>query len=164
MRVCRALVDAEKAYYAKSPGAVGKQYAQRFVSDAGRYNGLFWWESDNKLPSPIGPLVAYAGSEGAAPQRSTQPTPYHGYYYRLLTRQGSHAPGGALHYVLHGKMTRGFAFVAYPAAYRSSGVMTFIVNQDGIVYEKDLGEQTADITQSFRAYNPDKTWHRVDEY
>jgi Protein of unknown function (DUF2950) len=163
MRVCHALVDAEKAYYAKPRGddAV-KQYAQRFVSDAGGHNGLYWWGADDEPESPIGPLLASACSDGSASQRSTGRIPFHGYYYRLLTRQGTHAPGGALNYVVNGKMTHGFAFVAYPAEYRSSGVMTFIVNQDGLVYEKDLGPRTADIAQSLRAYDPDPTWQRAE--
>ena len=163
IRVCHGLVDAEKAYYAKPRGddAV-KQYAQRFVSDRGGHNGLYWWGADDEPESPIGPLLADAGSDGSAQQRRTGPIPFHGYYYRLLTSQGTHAPGGAKNYVVNGKMTRGFAFVAYPAEYRSSGVMTFIVNQDGIVYEKDLGAQTADIAQRLSAYDPDRTWHRAE--
>lgn len=163
MQVCHALVDAEKAYYAKPRGddAV-KQYAQRFVSNQGGHNGLYWWGANDEPQSPIGPLVANAGSDGSVQQRRTGPIPFHGYYYRLLTSQGTHAPGGAKNYVVNGRMTRGFAFVAYPAEYRSSGVMTFIVNQDGIVYEKDLGAQTADIAQRLSAYDPDQTWHRAD--
>jgi DUF2950 family protein len=163
IRVCHGLVDAEKAYYAKPRGddAV-KQYAQRFVSDRGGHNGLYWWGADDEPESPIDALVAGDGNDGAAQQGSTGPIPFHGYYYRLLTGQGTHAPGGAQNYVVNGKMTRGFAFAAYPAEYRSSGVMTFIVNQDGIVYEKDLGAKTADIAQSLRAFDPDKTWHRSE--
>lgn len=163
MRVCHGSVDAEEAYYAKPHGddAV-KQYAQRFVSDEGGHNGLYWWGADDGLESPIGPLLAAAGSDGSAGRRSTGPIPFHGYYYRLLTRQGTHAPGGAQNYVVNGKMTRGLAFVAYPAEYRSSGVMTFIVNQDGLVNEKDLGAKTADIARSLRAYDPDETWHRSE--
>ena len=163
IRVCHELVNAEKAYYAKPRGddAV-KQYAQRFVSDRGGHNGLYWWGAGDEPQSPIGPLVAGAGSDGAAQQRSTGQMPFHGYYYRLLTSQGKHAPGGARNYVVNGRMTRGFAFVAYPAEYRSSGVMTFIVNQDGIVYEKDLGAQTADIARRLSAYDPDRTWYRAE--
>jgi len=162
MRVCHGLVDAEKEYYANPRGGDAvKQYAQRFVSDEGGHNGLYWSGADEP-ESPIGPLLAYAGSGGSTKQRSTGPIPFHGYYYRLLTSQGKHAPGGAQNYVVNGKMTRGFAFVAYPAEYRSSGVMTFIVNQDGIVYEKDLGAQTADIAQRLSAYDPDRTWHRAE--
>jgi hypothetical protein len=163
MQVCHELVDAEKAYYAKPHGnAAVKQYAQRFVSDEGGHNGLYWWGADNESESPIGPLLAKAGRGDSTKQPSTGPIPFHGYYYRLLERQGTHAPGGAQNYVVNGKMSRGFAFVAYPAEYRSSGVMTFIVNQDGLVYEKDLGAQTADIAQSLRAYDPDPTWHRAE--
>jgi len=163
IRACHELVDAEKAYYAKPRGdnAV-KQYAQRFVSDKGGHNGLYWWGADDEPESPIGPLVAGAGSDGAAQQRSTGPIPFHGYYYRFLTSQGTHAPGGAQNYVVNGKMTRGFAFAAYPTEYRSSGVMTFIVNQDGIVYERDLGANTVDIAQRLSAYDPDQTWHQAE--
>jgi Protein of unknown function (DUF2950) len=163
MRVLRELVDAEKEYYTRARGdnAV-KQYAQRFVSDEGRYNGLYWRGAGNEPESPIGPLLAYAGSDDSTKRRSTGPIPFHGYYYRLLTRQGTHAPGGALNYVVNGKMTRGFAFVAYPAEYRSSGVMTFIVNQDGPVYGKDLGPQTAAIVQRLSVYDPDPTWQRAE--
>jgi hypothetical protein len=163
MQVCHVLVDAEKEYYAKPHGddAV-RQYAQRFVSDEAGHNGLYWWRADDEPESPIGPLMAGAGSDGAAQQRRSGPIPFHGYYYRLLTSQGTHAPGGMQNYVVNGKMTRGFAFVAYPAEYQSSGVMTFIVNQDGMVYEKDLGAKTADIAQSLRAYDPDKTWRRAE--
>jgi hypothetical protein len=163
MQVCHVLVDAEKAYYATPHGGDAvKQYAQRFVSDQGGHNGLYWWGADDEPDSPIGPLLANACSDGSAQQRRTGPIPFHGYYYRLLTSQGTHAPGGVKNYVVDGKMTRGFAFVAYPAEYRSSGVMTFIVNQDGIVYEKDLGAQTADIAQRFSAYDPDQTWHPAE--
>lgn len=163
MQVCHVLVDAEKEYYAKPRGddAV-KQYAQRFVSNQGGHNGLYWWGANDEPQSPIGPLVANAGSDGSVQQRPTGPIPFHGYYYRLLTSQGTHAPSGAKNYVVNGRMTRGFAFVAYPAEYRSSGVMTFIVNQDGIVYEKDLGAQTADIAQRLSAYDPDQTWHPAE--
>jgi hypothetical protein len=163
MQVCHELVDAEKEYYAKPRGddAV-KQYAQRFVSDEGGHNGLYWWGANDEPESPIGPLLAKACRDGSTKQRSTGLIPFHGYYYRLLTSQGKHAPGGAENYIVNGKMTRGFAFVAYPAEYRSSGVMTFIVNQDGIIYEKDLGPKTADIVQTLTAYDPDKTWHRSE--
>jgi hypothetical protein len=163
IRVCHELVDAEKEYYAKPRGNDAiKQYAQRFVSDKGGHNGLYWWGAGDEPESPIGPLLAYAGRDDSTKQRSTGPIPFHGYDYRLLTRQGTHAPGGAQNYIVNGKMSRGFAFVAYPAEYRSSGVMTFIVNQDGLVYEKDLGAQTAGIAQRLSVYDPDPTWHRAE--
>jgi hypothetical protein len=164
MLVCHALVDAEKEYYAKPRGdnAV-KQYAQRFVSDEGGHNGLYWGGADDEAESLIGPLLVKACRDGSTKQRSTGPIPFHGYYYRLLTSQGKHAPGGTKNYVVNGRMTRGFAFVAYPAEYRSSGVMTFIVNQDGIIYEKDLGPKTADIVQTLSAYDPDQTWQPAEK-
>ena len=115
------------------------EYAQKIFSDEGQHNGLYWKAADGEPQSPIGPLVASAVAEGYAKRPNGAPTPYRGYYYRVLTRQGKNSPGGPKSYVAGGKMTEGFAFVAYPAEYRSSGVMTFIVNEDGVVYQKDLG-------------------------
>jgi len=160
--ILHSLVDAQLDY-ASQPhdgGAVG-QYAMKFISDDGKQNGLYWKTSDNEDPSPIGPLLVSAAGEGYA-MKQGQPTPYHGYYYRMLTKQGAAAKGGAKNYIVNGQMTRGFAFVAYPAEYRNSGVMTFIVNQDGVVYEKDLGTDTAKIAAAMTDYNPDKTWSRAD--
>ncbi len=135
IRVCQELVAAQKEYFSKE----NNEYAQRFVSNEGKHDGLYWLGTDNEFESPIGPLVANAGSPGdLAKNLQTGPVPFRGYYFRILTRQGKHAPGGAQDYVVNGKMTGGFAFVAYPAEYRNSGVMTFVVSQDGVVYEKDL--------------------------
>ena len=148
IRACHALVEAEDAYHAASA-----RYASKFVSDSGTHDGLYWRGDEQR--SPIGPLLAAAaGSAGA--------TPFHGYLFRLLTAQGANAPGGAKSYLVNGALTLGFAFVAYPAAHRSSGVMTFLVGQDGIVYQKDLGSSTTAVAKALSAYDPDSTWHQVD--
>ena len=156
------LVDAQMDYASElREGDKTKHYAPKFLSDDGRQNGLYWKTSDNVPPSPIGPLLVSAASEGYKVEHG-QNTPFHGYYYRMLTKQGPAAKGGALDYVVNGKLTRGFAFVAYPAEYRNSGVMTFIVNQSGIVYQRDLGAQTSDIASAMQEYNPGSGWERVD--
>ncbi len=156
------LVEAQENYgSAVRAGETTKHYALKFLSDDGKQNGLFWQTSDNDPPSPIGPLLVAAASQGYK-EKQGESTPFHGYYYRMLTRQGAAAKGGALDYVVNGKLTRGFAFVAYPAQYRNSGVMTFIVNQSGIVYEKDLGEKTSDVAAAMQDYNPGAGWEPVD--
>ena len=163
IQVCRELVDAEKEYYAvPHDGESGNQYAQKFYSDPNKHNGLYWEPAPGEAESPIGPLVASAAAEGYTRDPNRKPQPFQGYYFRLLRGQGANAPGGAQSYIVAGKMTRGFAFLAYPAEYRSSGVMTFIVNQDGIVYEKDLGRRTAEIAKTLTQYDRDATWHKAD--
>jgi len=160
IRVCQEMVAAEKEYFSKS----GNEYAAKFVSDPGKQNGLYWPASDNQAASPVGPLVANAGSEGGLDKDSaTGAEPFRGYYFRILDRQGKKATGGAMVYVADGKMTKGFAFVAYPAVYRDSGVMTFVVGQDGVVYEKDLGKATADKAKTMKAYDPDPSWKKSEE-
>jgi hypothetical protein len=156
------LVGAQDEY-ASQPhdGSKGKQYALRFVSAAGKQDGLYWKTNDNQPPSPIGPLIADANDEGYTMQQG-KATPFHGYYFRILTKQGPSAKGGARDYVVNGQLTRGFAFVAYPAEYRNSGVMTFVVNQSGIVYQKDLGPDTEKIGAAMTDYNPDSTWTAAD--
>jgi hypothetical protein len=158
IKVCAAISDAQRDYFAALHDAASEhQYARRFRSTAGTQDGLFWEVKAGAQPeSPLGPLVAEAASEGY--QHTSQPHPFHGYFYRLLTSQGANAPGGARSYIVDGKMTGGFALVAYPASYRDSGVMTFIVNQDGQVYQKDLGSNTDQIAGDMAAYNPDATW------
>jgi Protein of unknown function (DUF2950) len=157
-----ALVDAQRDYASVThDGDKTKHYAMKFISDEGKQNGLYWKTSDNENPSPIGPLLVSASNEGYAMKQGQQ-APFHGYYYRLLTKQGPAAKGGARDYVVNGQLTRGFAFVAYPAEYRNSGVVTFIVNQDGIVYEKDLGQDTGNLAVAMSEYNPDNTWNRAD--
>ncbi len=155
IRVCNVLADAQDEYFSQK-----QEYAQKFASDPGKQNGLYWKADEGQPESPVGPLVAYATGEGYGGQHDT-PQPFHGYFYRTLTAQGASVKGGAKSYIVDGKMTGGFAFVAYPAEYRNSGVMTFLVNQDGTVYEKDLGPKTADLAKQMKAYNPDKTWKAV---
>jgi Protein of unknown function (DUF2950) len=159
IRICQELVAAQKEYYA----AQNSQYAKQIFSDAGQHNGLYWKVSEGQPQSPIGPLVASAVVEGYSKGQAGPPTPYRGYLFHILTRQGKHAPGGAKNYIANGKMTEGFAFVAYPAEYRSSGVMTFIVNQDGIVYQKDLGKKTEGLGKSMQEYNQDSSWSKAEE-
>jgi hypothetical protein len=155
IRVCQELVAAQKEYSADH-----NEFAQKIFSDEGQRNGLYWKAGDDHL-SPIGPLVAAAVTESYA--SSAAPTPYRGYYYHVLTHQGKNASGGAKAYLANGKMTAGFAFVAYPAEYRSSGVMTFVVNEDGVVYQKDLGKKTAALAKAMKAYNPDSSWQKSEE-
>jgi hypothetical protein len=162
IEILHALVDAQHDF-ASEPrnGEKTKHFALKFISDEGKQNGLYWKTDDNGTPSPIGPLLVSATSEGYNPQQG-KASPFHGYYYRILTKQGSAAKGGARDDVVDGKLTRGFAFVAYPAQYRNSGVMTFIVDQDGVVYQKDLGPQTSDLAAAMKEYNPDATWESAD--
>jgi hypothetical protein len=158
IRVCQELVVAQKEYSTQH-----NEYAQKIFSDEGQHNGLYWKASSGETQSPIGPLVASAVAEGYAKGQAGPPTPYRGYLYHVLTRQGKNAPGGAKSYVVNGKMTGGFAFVAYPAEYRSSGVMTFIVSQDGAVYQKDLGKKTEVLGKAMKEYNPNSSWQKVEE-
>ena len=157
IRVCQELVAAQKEYSADH-----KEYAQKIFSDEGQRNGLYWKAGGDQL-SPIGPLVAAAVTESYAASRDSAPTPYRGYYYHVLTRQGKSAQSGSKNYIVTGKMTGGFAFVAYPAEYRSSGVMTFLVNEDGVVYQKDLGKKTGAIAKAMKEYNPDSSWQKSEE-
>lgn len=152
IRVCLALADAQNEYFGQK-----KEYAQHIMSDPGQQNGLYWKAAEGEPESPIGPLVAFATAKGYGGEHDT-PQPFYGYYYNTLTAQGANVSGGAKSYIVDGKMTGGFAYVAWPAEYRNSGVMTFLVNQDGIVYQKDLGAKTADLAKAMTAYNPDKTW------
>jgi len=162
IEILHGLVAAQLDYASASrDGTPAGQYAMKFISDEGKHNGLYWKTSDDETPSPIGPGLVSAATEGYRFQQGQQ-APFHGYFFRILTKQGAGAKGGAIDYVVNGKFTRGFAFVAYPAEYRNSGVMTFIVNKSGIVYQKDLGEQTAAIASAMQEYNPDSTWDRVD--
>jgi Protein of unknown function (DUF2950) len=154
-----AYVDAQHEYAEKGVAGSGV-HAQRIVSRPGKKDGLYWPAQSGEDESPLGDLIAGASAEGY--RAGEQRTPYHGYYYRVLTRQGPNAPGGALDYVVRGKMIGGFALVAYPAEYGNSGVMTFLVNHQGTVYEKDLGPRTAAIAARMTAFNPDRTWRRLD--
>ena len=161
MDACRELVDAQKQYFARPPANVPKQFAQKLVSDEGRHNGLYWQGTNDDFDSPIDPLIAYARQNLPADQTGEH-VPFNGYMFRILTGQGRHAPGGAKNYIVDGKMSAGFAFVAYPVEYRSSGVMTFIVDASGTIYEKDLGPKTTKLAQAMTVYDPDSTWHQAE--
>jgi hypothetical protein len=160
----RAYVDAQYEYASRNPtGDKVPQFAQRFKCSEGKKDGLYWPAAAGEPESPLGPLAAQAAEEGYFKTRSAQPTPYHGYIYRILTAQGAHVPGGAMSYIVNGRMTRGFGLLAYPASYGHSGIMTFMVNQRGIVYQKDLGESTPALAQRITAYDPDDSWTPVTE-
>ena len=158
IRVCQELVAAQKEYSAQH-----SEYAQKIFSDEGQHNGLYWKAASGDPQSPIGPLVASAVAGGYAKSQEGAPTPYRGYYFHILTRQGKNASGGEKSYLVNGKMTEGFAFVAYPAEYRSSGVMTFIVGENGAVFEKDLGKKTDVLAKHMAEYNPGSGWQKAEE-
>jgi hypothetical protein len=159
--VMAAMADAQ-AQYISQPHDGAKQYAQKFISDEGKQNGLYWKSPEGQPRSPLGPGVAFASTEGFNPQAGKQ-QPFHGYFYRVLTKQGADAKGGAKDYIVNGKMTGGFAFIAYPERYRDTGIATFIINQNGIVYQKDLGKNTTEEAKAAIEFNPDKTWTVVPE-
>jgi len=167
IKTCRAYVDAQREYYAM-PEPDGDQipkYAQRMISTSGKKDGLYWSTRAGTKESPLGPLVAKAKEEGYMQQRKPGekgPRPFHGYYFRILKQQGPSAPGGRFTYVINGNMVGGHALVAYPARWGVSGVMTFIVNQRGRVYQKNLGPKTAEIARLMKAYNPDLSWKLVE--
>jgi len=164
IRVCMAYVDAQREYALKDRDDDKLLvYAGKFVSEPGKKDGLYWETKEGEEPSPMGPFFAAAEAEGyAAKVPDKKPISYHGYYYKILTAQGQNAPGGAYDYVVNGKMVGGFALVAYPARYGSSGIMTFMVNQDGVVYESNLGESTKEIAQGIKTFDPDKEWKKVE--
>jgi hypothetical protein len=159
-----AVVDAQREYAMKDRDNSGiRQYAEKFASDPGKKNGLYWETKPGEEPSPLGELVADARAEGYSRSGAKQgPIPYHGYYFRMLKKQGKNAPTGAFDYIVKNKMIGGFAVVAYPAAYGNSGVMTFMVNHEGVVYEKDLGPNTAAIAKGMISFDPDKTWKKAE--
>jgi len=177
---CRAYAVAQWEYYTEGDwdhdGVA--EYAQRLISTSGKHDGLYWETSEGDKPSPLGKLIAAARAEGYGPKSETPGTggkggaqekeaiseeraPYHGYYFKILTRQGGAAPGGKYGYVINGNMIGGYAFVAYPDKWGSSGVMTFVINQQGRVYEKNLGPNTAKLAAAMAEYNPDPTWKLV---
>jgi hypothetical protein len=159
---CLAYVDAQDEYADKDRTGTGPGvYAQRIISEAGKKNGLYWPSSASGDESPLGELVADATKQGYRTGEGR--TPYHGYYFKILTKQGPDAHGGALDYVVNGKMIGGFALVAYPAEYRNSGVMTFIINHEGVVFQKDLGPHTAELAERMTAFNPDSSWTKVTD-
>jgi hypothetical protein len=159
--VLKAMAAAQSEYFSQThDGSQVQQYAQRFISDAGKQNGLYWKTAPDQPESPLGPLAAYASSEGYADNSKT-PQPYHGYLYRIIAKQGDQVQEGPRDYIVDGKMTGGFAILAYPAEYCVSGVMSFIINQEGTVFEKDFGDKTADVAMATAEFNPDGTWAPV---
>jgi ribosomal protein L34 len=163
MKVCLAIADAEHDYATHDLDADGlPEYASRFVSRSGKRDGLYWPTSPDQTASPLGPLLAAAADEGYAHPGVHSLAPYHGYYYRILTRQGKAAPGGARNYFVRGKLIGGFAVLAYPARYRASGVMTFVVSDTGAIYQKNLGPDTRGAAESIMAFDPDETWNKAE--
>ena len=163
MDVCNALVDAEAEYFSTrhDDGSTG-QFAAKFISDTGKQNGLYWESPEGQPKSPLGPMAVYATNEGYTVKPDAH-VPFHGYYFRMLNRQGANASGGAKDYVVNGKITGGFAFVAYPAEYRNSGVMTFLINQDGVLLQKDLGTATTQTAAAMTEFNPDQSWTQAQQ-
>lgn len=160
--VCEAAANAQSVYYSQlHDGATTKQYAQKFISDLGKHNGLYWHSAPDQPQSPLGPLAAFATAEGYSVKPDAH-APFHGYYFRMLKGQTSNTPSGAKDYVVDGKMSGGFALVAYPAEYGNSGVMTFIINQDGVLLQKDLGKTTTEVATAMSKFDPDKSWTVVD--
>jgi hypothetical protein len=158
---CRGYIDAQKDYAAVGhDGEPAGIYARKLRSDPGKQNGLYWETGENEPTSPAGPLLAQAEGQG---YDTTKSAPYHGYLYRILTGQGAAAKGGTKSYLSNGKLIGGVGLIAYPVEYRVSGVMTFIINQNGVVYQKDLGEKTAELAAAMTEYNPDSTWKRVTD-
>jgi len=154
--VSAALADAQAQYFSQKHDGV-KQYAQKFISDTGKQNGLYWESPQGSPRSPLGPLVAFATEEGIT-LKPNSAEPFYGYYFRRLEMQGPAAKGGAKPYVVNGRMTNGFAYVAYPSKFGDTGIKTFIVNQNGVVYEKNLGKDTADVAKAMTEFNPDNAW------
>jgi hypothetical protein len=154
--VTAALAEAQAQYFAQKHGGI-KQYAQKFISDAGQQNGLYWESAAGAPRSPLGPLVAFASEEGITIKPDAS-QPFYGYYFRRLDSQGASAKGRAKSYIVDGKMTGGFAYVAYPAKYDDTGIQTFVVNQDGLVYAKNLGKDTVALAKAMSAFDPDDSW------
>jgi hypothetical protein len=164
IQVCLAYVDVQREYAARDRDGDGLfEYAQKFMSEAGKKDGLYWESKEGEESSPMGPFAAQARKEGYTRKKAgIQPSPYHGYFYRILTAQGKNAQGGAYSYVVKGKMIGGFALAAYPASYGTSGIMTFLVNHDGVVFEKDLGKATEAVVKAMTSFDPDKTWRKIE--
>jgi hypothetical protein len=164
IKTCQAYVDAQLEYAAGDYDGDGLfEYAQKFVSAPGKKDGLFWETKEGEPQSPLGALIAVAAGEGyLAKEGKNKAVPFHGYYFKIIKEQGKDAPGGAYSYLANGKMIGGFALAAYPAQYGNSGVMTFIVNKEGLVYQRNLGRNTAKIVQAMKAYNPDQTWKKAE--
>lgn len=163
MQVCLAIVDAQREYARMDADGNGMlSYAQKFVSDPGKRNGLYWPSDEGQPPSPLGPLAAQASAEGYMTGSTNRPRPFHGYYYRILTSQGPSASGGARDYMVKGRLFGGFGVVAWPAEYGNSGLKTFIVNHEGVVYEKDLGEETDRAARAMKSFDPGEGWKKAE--
>lgn len=161
--VCRAVAAAQARYFSQlHDGATRKQYALKFISDPGKQNGLYWQSSPGQPESPLGPLVAFATAEGYSAKPDAH-LPFHGYYFHMLKGQTDKARGGAKSYIVDGKMIGGFAFAAYPAEYGNSGVMTFMISQDGVLLQKDLGRSTTETATAMSEFDPDASWSPVEE-
>jgi hypothetical protein len=161
--ICGALADAQAEYFSqRHDGGSAKQYAVKFISDSGKQNGLYWDSPEGQARSPLGPMAAFATDEGYTVKADSHAA-FHGYRFRILKKQGSHAPGGAKDYVVDGKMVGGFAFVAYPAEYGNSGVMTFMINQDGVLLQRDLGKTTTETATAMTEFDPDNSWSVVGQ-
>ncbi len=163
--VCGAYADAQRQYATLNADGSGiVKYALKFKSAPGKKDGLYWKAAEGEAASPFGPLVAEAHVEGYGHNKEgSGPHPFHGYFFRILTRQGNDAPGGKMNYMSHGNLTKGFALVAWPEHWDQSGIMTFIVNQDGKIYQRNLGEKTAQIVKWIKEYNPDSEWTLVQD-
>jgi hypothetical protein len=161
-QVMLAYVDAQNEYFqVPHDGSKVQVYAQHLMSSAGKQDGLYWPTEEGQPQSPLGPLIAEARAAGYHPGENAEPQPYHGYYFHILKGQGPHAVGGAYDYVVNGQMLGGFGLVAWPAQWGNTGVMTFVVNQDGEIYQKDLGPKTAAIAKGMTRFDPDATWQKV---
>lgn len=164
IEVMQAYTDAQREYACMEHNGGGTQFAQQFASSPGKKDGLYWPAGQGEQESPFGPLIARAVEEGyAGGLDENPPEPFHGYYFKILKAQGEHAEGGAFDYVADGKMILGFALIAYPAKYGASGIMTFMVNQEGVIYEKNLGEETAATAAVMTTFDPDSTWSKYQE-
>lgn len=162
IEVLDAYVDAQHEYATKDCRGGGKvEFAQRLISTEGKHDGLYWEAKEGEEESPLGPLIAQAAREGYSKESNL--SPFHGYYFKIFNGQGKHAEGGAYSYAVKGRMILGFALVAYPAEYANSGVMTFMVNQEGIIYQKNLGKDTKRKAEAIKIFNPDKSWKKVKE-
>jgi len=161
MDICWEIADAQQQYFSQRHDGA-KEYAQKFISDQGQQDGLYWPEVSGRPKSPLGPLIAFASAQGLTVQPN-QHQPFYGYYFAILDKQGPDAKGGAKNYIVNGKMTGGFAILAYPAQYRDSGIMTFMVNQNGVLLQKDVGNTTDEVASAMTEFNPDSTWKPVEQ-
>jgi len=162
MQLCKAYVEAQKEYASKGRDGKAKGiYAQKFGSTSGKHDGLFWKSEDLDDQSPLGDLAAQAANDGYTKSEG-KPTPFYGYYFRILTGRGASAPGGALDYLVNGELQKGFAMIAYPAEYKNSGVMTFIIDDKGTIYQKDLGAETAKVAAEISVFDPNPGWEKAE--